>query len=425
MTGWINWLDPAARQTLVDNALEKVGREDRWSETFTDGAILHFLRNLRRDRILVSLPFGNRWSRVPDHVRGDFDRLMRQLIEKEYTILYDADALDADWVEWLVPADRRIGISSRGIPARSFQSKRGLVLGMTNVFLRMQAFAMAHEVIATPRSVMSSALITWGAAKHVFSPKMHVKKPPKPEKDDEKGCRLSQGFSVIENLPEKFWRSIGLGGSLDFDLRQLIESMETVEIIQILQLADEMVAVENLLDTQPARPRAVVFGWSQDHEAFRGVVKAMTRRLVDKGFTVATGGSGGYMRVANQEAQAARGFSVGIPLVGLQRLSSEQVVYREHHDLTVATTSYGTRIPGLLHGQDVIAVVPGASGTNQEVAAALLYLEQSPNNRRIVFAHGGYYGATHEWLQRYWLPGPIRWSTQLLNNEEEIWKWTP
>ena len=92
--------------------------------------------------------------------------------------------------------------------------------------------------------------------------------------------------------------------------------------------------------TEGRHERAAVLGWSVDHEVYRGLVAAMASRLAALGYSVTTGGSGGYMRVANQAAKEAGGVSIGIPFVGLQRLSNEQSVAFDSHSLTIPTIGY-------------------------------------------------------------------------------------
>ncbi len=420
---WTHWLSHDSRVTdsLRSEARRLLANSDRWAQSFHDGLVVHSLKSLQNERSLVAIPIGNAHSSFPERLEKDYANLIHALLDKGHTLLYDADSATAPWLENRVPLHRRVGLSRKSREECRKVSGRGVILSLSNPFLRLQAYARANHVIASPRSVVGSALIIFGAAHKAFVPGMDYKSPPHPKEEKIKACRIPSHAAAIQSLPNDFPGGHGGDRPLSISVEGTLDSLHPLELIELFQMADQMDFVEKSMDRHAGAKRAVVLGWSVDHEAYRGLVAAMARRLVALGYSVTTGGSGGYMQVANQAAFESGGVSIGIPFVGLQRLANEQRVPSHFHTVTLPTIGYAVRIPGLLYGQDPLVVAPGTSGTLQEVAAGLMETEETKSE--FLFLDKEFYGSSVEWLLRFWLPPRLSKRFKILENEKEISEW--
>ena len=172
---------------------------------------------------------------------------------------------------------------------------------------------------------------------------------------------------------------------------------------------------------QAQGPRAVIFGSGSMDWRSSPLVYDVAYLLGRMGVGVATGGSGGAMLAGNMGAYDAGAVSVGIPITGRAQLSTENVVFRDVQTNTVEATSYIERIPWLLERRELVLVAPGGSGTQREIAAALMYLAE-PRHRgaTLVLLNRDYFGPLYDWLQKLPLEQDLLSRIRVINNAEEI-----
>ncbi len=410
-------------------AIRNLSLHERWRDAFEDAISLHWLREFRRHRNLVTFAVANNFRDVPAHLFNDYQNFLRNLLIQGHTIVYDADALSAGWIEAIAPPNQRLGISAALYP----RSCDGPVLYVNNSFIRLRLFSLSDTVIVTPRSTVGAALLIDGGAHLVFDPTKRWKplKKPKKEAEEEKkervlGLRLPE--KPITEITDFLKRDkpIALDGKVaTFDPMALVSMLDNTEIVELIQHADLQLALENRIDGLGPLPpqdfRTVFIGWSANHEEFRQLVYDSVSAVASLGIPVTTGGSGGYMGVANEAAWRAGAISIGIPFLGLSRLSREQEVPTQWHTQTLGTRSYDVRIHCLLYRQNLILVGPGSTGTLQELAAALLEVQaNSSRNHKFIFLSRSFYGPMVDWLTKQVLPTEVSSRISIIGDAKEI-----
>lgn len=168
---------------------------------------------------------------------------------------------------------------------------------------------------------------------------------------------------------------------------------------------------------------AVVFGSSQNHHQYTKMIWDITNYLASRGVTIATGGSGGFMEVANDAAFSAGAHSIGIPIGGRHDLKNEKTINSDLHTVTIPASGYEDRIPNLLHRRKMIIFAPGGSGTMKELATAFFKVAKAmTSDEIIVFMSKDYYGTMFEGLQNSALPQSLRSKIFLVDSIEDMQK---
>ncbi len=382
------------------------------------------VKSIVRNHASVSVLFGdpqNRLNLKDLAFSEQYAQFIRRLIDAKVVILYDADSRAAESIRALV-GDQGIGISAVADPPTG-------TVTVQNPYLRLKLFEAPDRVVMSPRSIIGAGLIL-SSEKHVTvlgQSDSFVLRPAawKDSIPRHLGLRFSSSPSLLTR-PSDFvvptyykWT----GAKFDLSLEKTISSLFASDFDDIFSAAALLAEGERAMNELPGG--AVILGSSTNDPDYTDLVYQSGRKLGARGIPISTGGSGGYMLVANTAAYDSGTHSIGIPLTGRFQLDSEKIVGSKTQTLTVGSDSYHSRIPLLLHHREIIVFAPGGSGTIREMATALVAMARSKgeeeNPPELVFLSSQYYGPLVEQLRRA-LPEPLRGLVHLVDTADD---WDP
>ncbi len=422
--GWKD-ADKWKRKKLMRNLLEEaLATPSETAKNLRDWLKVLYLSLASVKRNTASLLFGS-----PGHLAVPRERaltLARNYKEKGFYIFYDADSPLAEEIQEIV-GENGIGITSD--PRRnSFDGP--LVFSIANPYLRFRSFKMADRVVVSLDSVNGLGLLLHGDVTHVWddtktwkywpaewdwnvSPNLGLRYKHHPTIIDE---RLKVG--APQNTKDKW-----LG---PYNEKYLIDDLVSDGLNTLIQYAIRLEEGKRALQNIPGG--AVILGASEPHAQFTDLVYQSARALAELGIPIITGGSVGYMEVANAAAFDAGAHSIGIPH-GVEEEKEgkgddpkgEELTVTDRHSLTLYTQGYESRIPLLLHQRPMVIFVPGGTGTMKELGAA--FIDWTSVQSRIdvmAFVGEDYYRGLFEGLQNPLLPEKFRKQFRLVKDAKSL-----
>ena len=121
-------------------------------------------------------------------------------------------------------------------------------------------------------------------------------------------------------------------------------------------------------ETRERVPVAAVIGATRPSERLEGAAVDIGRRLVDRGFRVATGGLGGVMSAACRGARESAAWREGVTVGVLPGLIAGDA--NPYVDVVIPTGLNFARNVVLVAMADVVIAMGGGSGTLSEIALA-------------------------------------------------------
>ncbi len=409
--------DAASKASLKDEALKILS-----SQGTSTQALLDILRAkwLGQSEVLglrnnVVLLLGNSFEEPTPELQVKYKTLIEKLLKDGKNIIYDADSKVAPLIAQLA-GKRSIGISG---------SKPGdSVFYISNPYIRLKVLGESSRVIMSSDSILGRGLLMENKISVIFDPSQILKEfsnsrsgwfsssnPLGRWRDDLQSKNINLGISYPIDVPvtesttsvvEKV-HSYYSSSPTDFNFNtitpdSLLDIMSSYSISNAIEYAVEFPSGIQKLEVDANTnnaipPGAVVFGSSNDVNRYKILVYETAKTAGQAGVTIATGGSGGYMEVANAGAYEAGAHSIGIPLGGFG-LSAEKTIASDKHTNTIsAKGKYEFRIPWLLHNRSLVIFAPGGSGTVKELATTLVDLAAHPErSQNIVFLSTDYYG---------------------------------
>jgi len=397
------------------------------AQSARDALFYRWLEKLNDGSHVAMLLLGNAKSPVDPKLAEDYAEFAKKLMKGGYRVVYDADSTYAPVLAHVV-GKTGIGISG-GRPAVQAEN----ILILSNPYLRMAAFGKAKKVIASPDSVNGRGLLFEKKVDYIFDPEGKYHSGHAHWADGEAGRYYKIGlpsYSKIDVIKSpdyaNSWKATYFSkseppGEISVDLDQMLPLFDSYTLKNFRRFGDDLRQSMKSLAAVPGG--AVVFGSGSLEKEFVDLVYQSTRALASHGVTIATGGSGGFMEVANAAAFDAGAQSIGIPLGYGSSIGSEKTVARDKQSLTITADGYETRIPLLLHNRQLYVFVPGGRGTMKELAATLVKMAaelDSPS--RLVFVSDKYYRNLASWLAYSDLPEEINKKISLISSPEEMEK---
>ncbi len=415
-----------------------------------------FGRNLDK---LVFLGMGSPKTSFDPRELQELIQLCRGLEEQGQIVTYDADSSAASIIEQYIP-EARLGFTS--LPERA--GNRILYIG--NPFLRMKAMLAAKVLIISPSSVSGIGLLIEGQESEgktfiIFDP---MERWPKNGLARWSQSLDSGEIGRVENLgikytsirepevqphanqillrldpkrQEHFYSDYSLEGHSrkerryfpEFSEMAFVKSLSDDSLGRLMRGMKSYSEGIDLLthDNGKEKPLlasgAVVFGSSKGSPLYNPLFIDTVTYFAQKGLPIATGGSGGFMQVANSVAKIYGTASIGIPLSG-----AKQFLFRETREgfdqtHTIPVPDYEDRIPLLLYGKDVVIFAPGGVGTMKELATTLVQqgggdFERSETS--IFFVSQEYYRGLYEFLNVLPLGEVIKKRIRLIGSVEDL-----
>ncbi len=192
-----------------------------------------------------------------------------------------------------------------------------------------------------------------------------------------------------------------------YSAETFLESLSYESLLQLKESSDsylkciEYITHEQNNSSLPLLPGAVVFGSAKGSSLYAPLLSDTVLFFAESGFPIFTGGSGGYMQLANSIAKKKNVASIGIPLSGGRKslINEKYVGVDQTH--TILASGYEDRIPLLLHEKKAIIIAPGGPGTMKELATTLVHLSdfnQHESKTVILFVSNHYYQELFNWL---------------------------
>lgn len=327
--------------------------------------------------------------------------LVTNLVSRNYQVILDADAHSFGELSKLAE-NHYLAITSD--PKKADHRRHFLLL---SPYLRLEAIRRPRESIASLDSSSGLALLIDGNTPFILDPEGTWSNPLShwKRKLSEIGINLGIHYTsprVLPNGSNLFSKRNSLGETVFPPLRSPPNSPGETAVIKDLDVFD----LRRLIDTSEVLTQGVsqlgknrgtvIFGTSQWVPDLFSLITGSTQAMAKLNPTIVTGGSGGAMEMANQAAKEMGAISIGVPLGGVFKPKREDSIPRHFQDLTVVANGYESRIALLLHQRDYVLVVPGGSGTMQEVATAILLMAgMSARGKpipKLIFVGGAYYG---------------------------------
>jgi len=358
----------------------------------------------------VCLLLGNNISAPTAEEAQQYAHLARRLVERGYNILFDADSSAAPIIAKAIP-NRALGITA---DPGGKKLDGANVLTIPDPYMRLVAFRHAKHRIVTPDSITgtalridnqstlildvndrsSGALVGWRAVldKKNINLGVHY---------EQKLYRYRRAEDIME-AQKDYGQPV-----LPYVIKQKPVSFQ-IELEKLNTKWSRKTA-RQLTRVIEGRKRlgrgggAVVYGSNKNILKLAEKTYDVVRPLAEMGIGITTGGSAGVMLPANMAAFDAGAQSIGIPVVGEGGLTGEHFVPTDLHTLTIPAAGYDDRLPLLSHNRPLVIMMPGGSGTMQELAVTLL--SWSPQaGPKIILVDPEYYKILHSWLRAASLP---------------------
>ncbi len=415
-------LQQASREHVMARLSETL-KEPIAAQTFQNYMKLLELTHVN-SKSVVSLLAGHR-GQVYDHSQmAQVLEVARGLVDRGYTVVFDGDSPTA--------AALAAVLGSRGIRVTgdSLQkpSHGETILHIENAYLRLMAFSHAEKLVTTPDSPTGLAVVINTKTSQKNPPKRFILDPKNQWQSD-----LARFHRDIEKRkPDlgiqyetdvfRFSDATGLL-SASYDKGGNKPAFTTVEApSQIQSLTWKDLSVDELITVTEAAASmqagsaalkdvggAVIFGSAKVDPHSAKLVYNIAKHLSRSGIAVRTGGSGGAMLIANMGAFDGGAPSIGIPIIGKQKVVNEYSFPTEVHTQTLGTPDYTVRIPLLIEGVQLVGFVPGGMGTMKELAAVLVAMQSDASFKpKLVFAQMGYYDSLVKLLQKDFIPAFVR-----------------
>jgi predicted Rossmann-fold nucleotide-binding protein len=342
--------------------------------------------------------------------------LINYVKEKNYNVIYDADASSAAIVRDLM-GEHAIGITGKSLDTPLWNSEHR-VLRVLNPYLRLLAFQSAQYITVAKGSATGIATIANGTATHYTLMGAQVKGDSYFRNWRPNFSEPSLGFTIASPLKLRLETRLYSQPPKDFNLNSALRNLfafETAEIQREANLFQNSLSKLSL-QRNDAPAGAVIFGSSSRPGNYSDLVYKVAWTLAREGLPVSTGGAGGVMEIANQGAYNAGGESIGINLGG--RLATERETVSSVQTRSLSVSSYDQRIPLLLKSKRLVIFAPGGSGTLKELGTTLLLYQEERENPDLVFL-GEYYQPLVQGLREI-LPPSINSKIHLVKSIAEF-----
>lgn len=428
---------------IVKIKMEKIMRDHlndfRFKSALTDVYSFNSIINLNKD-FKITLLLGNRWGQINNFELSQIKLLVEKFVSLNYHIVFEADSVYAGVISSLAG---NLGIPVIGKDLPSFSNHPNKVV-IYNDYLRMKALSSSKAVIINPDSVSGKGFFIEGLATHMFDYKRNTDISffdNWTRELNKKGRNLgvsSHSIKKIQSIDELFTEptetkfkfapfttpAFPLVNSKQTFILYTPENTSVESNQTILQAASSFrkVMIEN-----SNTGGSVIFGSSSEDAHSANLIYQSAYKLSALGIAVATGGSGGAMKIANMGAWNAGGESIGIPIGGKHILKNETDFETNIHSRTIITSGYEERIPALLGvGRDsrkIIIFAPGGGGTLKELATTLIRMSSRMEKiKKIIFLDSEYYAGLVKWLLDSSLPQVIKDKIVLTDSAFEVEK---
>ncbi len=413
----------------------KTGNVLDYDSYFYDLVTFRWISELAKQDNVVVLAFGNPEHDLSDSLKSDLRRLVTVLNARHFNIIYDADAKSAPVIESCDEPQLRVGVSGT-------RNQKTGVVGIENSYLRMNALGHTNTLIFTPDSWLGLGLLIEYSGKRtlkkiIYDPSglwvngLGQWSSQFETLAGEISCDPSDSF-IDDFFPKNGNENLGihydlnnssiqischlgelylnlgkpsrLQNALCFDYFSILERMSSRDFSGNLQKSrNYSKSLKLLQDHIPTQERilrgAVLFGSSRGNSVYEPKVRSAVKFLAEAGFPMVTGGSGGFMELANRIAFDQNVPSVGIHLFRSSLLISEFFMTRESQTLSLGVSGYEERIPLLLKDRSLVLVAPGGDGTMKELATTFVAMAGgSENSPQILFISKAYYQKLVDWI---------------------------
>lgn len=395
------WASEAAskKKEKADAALAALQEGGRPGELWRDFLGFELVRRIARNRNTIGLLYGSADAKLSvksPSATKEYMELLATLVEKKCFVFYDADSKLAPYIAEQL-GELGIGISGS---ARRIVGDQYKVITIQNPYLRLEAWQAAERLIMNNNSLVGLGLYfsnrgvdqivspdsDWTLSLESWGRKAPVDLGLKYHKSPKIGSSLSLGWKEPNQKP---WGSV--------DVADEIKLLETWELNSIEETVAVIIEGERRMSADPATNSlipggAAVLGSSRNHPTYTQLVYQTARMMGQRGIPTTTGGSGGYMEVANMGAFDAGAISIGVPMYGV---FGEKSVATSVQTMTISSKGYSSRIPLIFHRREIVNFVPGGDGTMRELATALVATganEDTRANPFFIFTGGDYYG---------------------------------
>ena len=386
----------------------------------------------------VTLLIGNNVNstkKVDYEISLEIKILVEKLVKRKYYVVFDAESNYAKYISQLAGP---LGIPVSAKSNESFKDHQNSVV-INNDYLRMKILGDAKSVVISTDSITGIGLFTEGLATHVLKAKSQFENltlnnwvtdltkrtrnlgiTAKPIKQIETAKEL-----FIENPDDSKFKSTSLKNEV-IDFRPLTQlTPENLSLTSIETVLNEAISFAKVMDQNAETGGSVIFGSSREDKFSANLIYQTAHRLGSLGISVATGGAGGAMEIANAGAWNSGGRSIGIPIGGKHTLDTEKNVASSIHTKTITTSGYQERIPALLgegiDSRKLIIFAPGGDGTIKELATTLVRSAGKFDQiNKIVFLDSDYYGPLVTWIQKSDLPQALKEKIVMYNTVEEF-----
>ncbi len=383
---------------------------------------------------LVSVLVGSSDRAPTDTEATKYERLVAQLVAKNYTIIYDADNKAAEIIA-RAAGPRGIGISM--LPeagARNESGRPGIVLHFNNSYSFLEVVSHALPAIVSPDSTLGMAALLNNDAGFVL------------DLDGNTKNRLHDWSRLLESEKRGFgisYRRLGITNSISaivnatrvlesvrysvfpavkdpVNLKAFSISPNNMSLGEIIALLEHVDVTRSGVRVLSGVRGAAVFGSSRLDEQVAPDTYQTAYWFGSRGIPVVTGGAGGVMYAANMGAFDAGGPSIGIPRVGRGALPYETDTRSDVQSHTVPTLDYHSRIPLLVDNRDLVIVEPGGNGTMRELAATLVAIQYSKRPPYVVIQNSKYYSHLLKFITNSSLSPEIKSHILVADSAEKV-----
>lgn len=363
------------------------------------------------------------------------ERLLMMLKQSNIFVVYDADSNAASLIEENIPENLRMGISAR--VRRPNVRDNGTIHRIHNPFLRMQTILSFKHIIISDDSILGAGLLVEQDSKPVPSKFYILNAPTMPSglidwsESLESPKNINLGISYFDSddviltedpalLREKLCMEFAkTGRKRDEVMPEIMDTIGQLDSGYLNRLDDEakkyVKQIKDFKKDKLLKKGVVLFGSGRGSVDFEPLVRSTVQKFASFGHAIFTGGEGGFMWVANQEAILQDAYSVGITM-GRSKRPNPQL-----HSKLISADGYKHRIPFLLHKKRAIIFAPGGSGTMKEFATALVSLAaQKQFSVPLLFLSTEYYEKLIDWLFGLDLPAKLLKQIHLIDSEDEL-----
>lgn len=426
-----------AVRAKVTAATQEALKDPRLVSPLTDLMGFYSLENIPKTN-KVTLMIGsdlNGANHVDTATLSEVRQLVSYLVSRKYYVVFDGNS---PYGPQILSFAGEYGIPVTAKEDSRYSSNKNHVV-ISNDFLRMNTLASAAATVGTPDSVAATGLYVEGLLGYVLDVKESFSKNGYSNwaadlKNRDRNLGVSAKSAKVAQNTEGLVREFQATGSsttpsVSAPVARFKSFLRfTPEVLSgdfLIRILGDSISYAKVMDQNANTGGSVVFGSSKTDSTSVPLIYESSYKLGRLGIPVATGGSGGAMKIANSGAYNAGGVSIGIPIGGKHTLDSEKSYSTAVHSKTIVAAGYEERIPALLGDGDdsrqLIIFAPGGDGTIKELATTLVRSADKLNSfSKLIFLDSNYYQGLYDWLQNSSLPQELKKKMVLVDKADQV-----